>query len=189
MNFNWGQRAPEVGVPADHFSVRWSGQVQPRFSGAYTFYLNTDDGARLTVNNMVVIDHFTDHGAAEEAGTPIDLVGGQKYDIKLEYYENGLDAQAMLSWDSLCQGKEIIPQSQLYYTPPVCGDAGAGTGAGTGLKGEYFDNQDLSNLLATHPGELVEYAWDGARCPSPRSRQAPTRSDERAKCSRNSPNR
>jgi PA14 domain len=165
VNFNWGQRAPEVGIPADHFSVRWSGQVQPRYSGAYTFYINSDDGARLTIGSTVVIDHFTDHGAMEDTGTPIELVGGQKYDIKLDYYENGGDALASLSWDSLCQPKEIIPPTQLYFADPVC--AAPTVGTGTGVKGEYYDNQDLSSLVATHLAEGLDWNWAGATLPDP----------------------
>jgi hypothetical protein len=167
VNFNWGPRAPEVGMPADHFSIRWTGQIQPRYSDSYTFYVNSDDGARVTINNMVVYDHFSDHGAMEEAGTPITLVGGQKYDIKIEYYENGADASMQLSWESLCQLKEVVPQSQLYYTAPVCAATTNDAGTGTGLKGEYYDNIDLTNLLATHAGEAVDFTWAAGVMPDP----------------------
>ncbi|MBX9255632.1 PQQ-dependent sugar dehydrogenase, partial [Desmonostoc muscorum CCALA 125] len=51
--------------------------------------------------------------ATEHSGS-IALVAGQKYDIKLEYYENGYSAVSKLSWSSTSQTKEIIPQSQLY---------------------------------------------------------------------------
>jgi hypothetical protein len=165
VNFNWGARAPEVGVPADHFSIRWTGQVQPRYTGSYTFITNSDDGVRVTVNNMVVIDDFTDHGAKIDNGTPIDLMAGQKYDIKVEYYENAADALIQLSWQSDCQTQEVIPASQLYYAAPVCG--APMTGTGTGLKGEYFDNQDLTNLLATHAAEPVSFSWGDGVVPDP----------------------
>src|SRR5258706_8812032 len=55
VDFDWGLRAPEAGIPADHFSVRWTGQVQPRYSDSYTFFTTSDDGVRLTGNNTVVI--------------------------------------------------------------------------------------------------------------------------------------
>ncbi|HEX8236034.1 MAG TPA: hypothetical protein VF600_08760, partial [Abditibacteriaceae bacterium] len=42
------------------------------------------------------------------------LVAGQKYDLKMEYYENSLGAVAELSWSSASTPKQIIPQSQLY---------------------------------------------------------------------------
>jgi hypothetical protein len=49
----------------------------------------------------------------EDQGT-ITLTAGQRYDITLEFYENGGGAMAKLLWSSPSQAKEIIPQSQLY---------------------------------------------------------------------------
>ena len=44
------------------------------------------------------------------------VVGGQKYDIVMEYFDNFGGAYAQLSWSSASQVKQIIPQGQLY--PP-----------------------------------------------------------------------
>ncbi|MEH2008987.1 Calx-beta domain-containing protein, partial [Nostoc sp.] len=73
----------------------------------------SDDGVRLSVNGQQIINQFNDHSATEYSGS-IALVAGQKYDIKLEYYENTYSAVSQLSWSSASQPKEIIPQSQLY---------------------------------------------------------------------------
>jgi glucose/arabinose dehydrogenase len=130
VNFNWpdgteqGVSSPAVGIPPDTFSVRWSGQVQPLYSEAYTFFTTTDDGVRLTVNGQVLIDRLVDQAATEWTGQ-ITLEAGKKYDIVLEYFENAGDASAALSWSSASQAKQIIPQSQLFYKqlagdiPPV----------------------------------------------------------------------
>ena len=37
VNFDWAAAAPMIEVGADHFSTRWTGKVQPRYSGEYTF--------------------------------------------------------------------------------------------------------------------------------------------------------
>src|SRR5437899_1605848 len=34
-NFNWQSGAPAAGLPKDNFTVRWTGQVIPRFSEKY----------------------------------------------------------------------------------------------------------------------------------------------------------
>ncbi|MHC5833851.1 MAG: PA14 domain-containing protein, partial [Nostoc sp.] len=73
----------------------------------------SDDGVRLSVNGQQIINHFVDQSATEYSGS-IALVAGQKYDIKLEYYENTYSAFSELAWSSASQAKEIIPQSQLY---------------------------------------------------------------------------
>jgi YVTN family beta-propeller protein len=123
VNFNWGVGAPPgTGLGIDLFSVRWSGQVQPLYTQTYTFYTNTDDGVRLYVNGVLIIDSFIDQAATERVGT-IALTAGQKYDIVMEYFENGGDAVATLSWSSASQAKQIIPQTQLYPAgaPPALG--------------------------------------------------------------------
>jgi glucan endo-1,3-alpha-glucosidase len=115
INFNWGSGSPVSAMGVDQFSVRWTGQVQAKYSETYTFYTNSDDGIRLWVNGQQIINNWTDHAPTENKGT-ISLVAGQKYDIKIEFYENGGGALASLSWSSISQGKQIIPKSQLYNT-------------------------------------------------------------------------
>jgi len=116
IGFDWGIGAPDPSMGADQFSVRWIGQVQPRFSETYTFYTFSDDGVRLWVNNQLLIDNWTDHAPTENAGF-IALQAGNLYDIKMEMYENGGGAAASLSWSSPSVPKELIPSSQLY--PPA----------------------------------------------------------------------
>jgi glucan endo-1,3-alpha-glucosidase len=113
INFNWGNGSPVSTMGADQFSIRWTGQVQALYSETYTFYTNSDDGVRLWVNGQEIINNWTDHAPTENSGS-ISLAAGQKYDIKMEYYENGGGAVAMLSWSSKTQAKQIIPKSQLY---------------------------------------------------------------------------
>jgi predicted alpha-1,6-mannanase (GH76 family) len=115
VNFDWATGSPNALVNADQFSARWTGQVQPRYYGNYTFYLTADDGCRLWVNNQLVVDKWRDDGGTEMSGV-IALNAGQKYDIKLEYFENGGGAKAKLEWSSPLQGREVVPTSQLYST-------------------------------------------------------------------------
>ncbi|WP_052754354.1 PA14 domain-containing protein [Calothrix sp. 336/3] len=119
VNFDWGTGSPAANIGADTFSVRWTGQIQPRYSETYTFYTTTDDGVRLFINNQQVINRFVDQSPTEATGQ-ITLQAGQKYDIRMEYYENGGGAVAQLGWSSLSQTREIIPQSRLYLpsNPP-----------------------------------------------------------------------
>ena len=113
INFSWGTGSPLTGVNADAFSVRWTGQVQPRYSGTYTFYSTGDNACRVWVDNQLVIDKWTATPGATYTGT-IALTAGQKYDIKVEYFENTGSASCKLEWASALQSREVIPQSQLY---------------------------------------------------------------------------
>lgn len=115
LNLNWAGGAP-TGVNVDGFSTRWTGQLLPRMTDTFTFYLRSDDGSRLYINNTLVVDNWSDHAADaqyEKSGS-IALTRGQKVDIRVEYYENAGDAAIYLSWASPWLDKEIIPTTQLF---------------------------------------------------------------------------
>ncbi len=113
VNFDWGLGSPQATVGVDTFSVRWEGKVEPLYSQTYTFYTVTDDGVRLWVNNQLIIDKWIDQGPTEWSGQ-IALTAGQRYDIRMEFYENGGGATAKLLWSSASQAKVAIAQSRLY---------------------------------------------------------------------------
>ena len=154
VNFNWGQGSPDAAVNSDNFTVRWLGQVEARWDGEYTFYIRSDDGARLWVNGQLLVDKWQDQSATEWSGA-ISLQGGAKYDLKLEYYENGGDASCLLSWSCPLTPKQVIPQSQLYST-----GGAMFIGSGDGLRGQYFQNPDLLGIPAsTRVDPVVAFDW------------------------------
>jgi hypothetical protein len=115
VNFNFGSGSPNPSIGADTFSIRWTGQVLAQYSQTYTFYTTSDDGVRLFVDGTQVINNFTNHAPTENRGS-IALVAGEKYDIRLDYYENTGGAQIQLRWSSASTPKTIIPASQLFPT-------------------------------------------------------------------------
>ena len=121
VDFDWGNGSPASGVGVDNFSVRWSGQVQAQFSETYTFSTMSDDGVRLWVNGQQLVNNWTDHAPTEDSGT-ITLMAGQKYDLTMEFYENGGGAMAKLSWASPSTAKQIVPMTRLF---PSGGTPGA----------------------------------------------------------------
>ena len=113
VNFDWLTGSPDPLIGPDQFTVRWTGIVQPRLSGTFTFYTVSDDGVRLWVDNQPLIDNWTDHGPTEDSGS-ILLSAGQPYQIRMDFYENGGGATAKLLWSATGLPKEAIPQTQLY---------------------------------------------------------------------------
>ncbi len=116
VNFDWGTGGPATAIGADTFSVRWSGQVEVPASGSWTFTTTGDDGIRLWVNNVLVIDNWKDQAPTDTSGS-ITLNAGQRYDLRMEYYENGGGAVAKLAWSGPSQTAQIIPSGRLY--PPA----------------------------------------------------------------------
>lgn len=118
INFDWGQGSPDTGIDPDTFSVRWTGQIKPKFSETYTFTTRSDDGVKLWVNGEVVIDKLVDQGVTDHTGT-IELVADQVYDIRLDYFENGGDAVVELYWESASQAFESVTTVPVDATAPV----------------------------------------------------------------------
>src|SRR3989344_1040099 len=158
VSFDWGVASPAPSVNADNFSVRWSGFVEPLYSGTYTFFTNTDDGARLWVNNQQLVNDWTGHSLLENRGS-VALTAGQSYPIKMEYLEMDGAAQVYLSWAlSGSQAKQIIPKSQLYTSPPSVGENPPATSCPT----DFQTCSDGSTVLRINPPTC-----NFAACPAP----------------------
>lgn len=119
INFNWGENQPNSSTNTEEFSVRWTGQIKPRFSETYTFYTTTDDGVRLWVNDQLIIDKWQLQSATSHSGV-ITLKAGVKYNLKMEFYDNHFDAVAKLLWKSPSTSKQIVPRTSLFpsYSSP-----------------------------------------------------------------------
>jgi Legume lectin domain/PA14 domain/Glucose / Sorbosone dehydrogenase/Calx-beta domain len=120
VNFNWGNGSPDARIGNDTFSVRWVGQVQPLYSEEYTFTTTTDDGAKLVIDDKIVVNSLVNQAPTDRSGK-ITLEAGKKYNIQFDYFENGGGASSQLSWSSAKQLKQIIPKSQLYTFSGVAG--------------------------------------------------------------------
>jgi glucose/arabinose dehydrogenase len=128
VDFDWAAGSPVAGIAADTFSVRWTGQVRAKVTGTHTFITTSDDGVRLWVNNVQIINNWTDHAATENTGT-IALTAGQLYDIRMEFYENGGAAVARLAWSAPGLARETVPTASLYpYALLVTATGALGSG-------------------------------------------------------------
>ena len=117
IDFNWGANAPASTIPADNFSARWS-RTQFFDAGAYRFHLMADDGVRLYIDGVLLIDAWTD-GLKRDLTVEHPLAGGS-HTIQVDYYERSGDARVQLWWEQVLS--------------PIYPD----------WKGEYFANTTLS---------------------------------------------
>ncbi|MBI2513265.1 MAG: VCBS repeat-containing protein [Opitutae bacterium] len=153
VNMVWPD-SPALGVDADSFSVRWSGQIEPRYSETYTFTATTDDGVRLWVNGQQMFAHdWTNHGPTPHSGS-ITLVAGQRYDIVMEFFENDSGAMAKLEWESPSQAREVIPSARLYPATLTPDDT-----PGAGLTGTYFNGKNFETQILSRVDEMIDWSW------------------------------
>ena len=151
VDFDWGTAAPGAGVPVDNFSVRWSGTLTAPSTGTYRFQTYSDDGIRLSVNGVQVINNWTDHSPTTDTSAAINLTAGQKVTIQLEFYERGGGAVARLRWQTPTNATYVpVPASQL--TPSAVPTI-------NGLTGSYFNNITLTGTPALTRIEGVDFDW------------------------------
>src|SRR4029078_7152596 len=84
VDFTW-PGAPDASVGGDTFSVRWRGQVEPQYSQEYTFYVPSDDGARLWVDGRLLVDNWVVQSPTEKSGKSA-LAGRKKYSLRRDYF-------------------------------------------------------------------------------------------------------
>ena len=112
INFDWSQGSPDSSVDVDTFSIMWNGGIMVPEEGEYTFYTGSDDGVKLYVNDLLIIDRWFDQGLTEYSGS-VYLRAGIVYPIRLEYYDNGGSAAIYLKWSGPSIEKQIIPTQYL----------------------------------------------------------------------------
>ncbi|MBJ2175904.1 glycoside hydrolase family 3 C-terminal domain-containing protein [Aureibaculum sp. A20] len=98
VNFDPVNNPPDPYTNYRHKSIRWTGYITPNFSGSYKIGVNSDDGIRLWLNNKLVVDEWHNRGATTDQ-VKINMEAGEKYAIKLEYFDNGGDAICQLLWE------------------------------------------------------------------------------------------
>ncbi|HSI14838.1 MAG TPA: DUF1800 family protein, partial [Chthoniobacter sp.] len=98
---------------------------------------NTGTG---NINVEIVNQELKDWSSmGNERYVRIPMVGGRRYDIKLDYYENTSSARCQLSWYSPSQPKQIIPSSRLYPSSlPQAGSGLVSDSTATGVVGGSF---------------------------------------------------
>jgi hypothetical protein len=98
IDFGWGTGAAGPGVPADMFSVRWSGLLTPPTGGLWRFQTVSDDGVRVWVNGVQVINNWTIHSPTINMGRTLSLRAGVPVSIRVEYFDQTGGSEIRLRW-------------------------------------------------------------------------------------------
>ncbi|MFK0243398.1 PA14 domain-containing protein [Amycolatopsis azurea] len=110
---NWNSDAPSAGIPADHFSLRATGDIVFPAAGDYTFRVLADDGVRVWVDDQIVIDDWRNTTPAWRSGVIRNSTPGAARRIRIDYYEFDLTAQLELHWTTPAGTQEPVPGAQL----------------------------------------------------------------------------
>ncbi len=98
IDFHWWDDAPIAGMPADGFSIRWTGTLVPPETGRYALGMRMFGGTRLFVDDSLMVD-FSDRHVVLPRWVELDLEEGRGYDIRVEYWDRRADAIVQFVWN------------------------------------------------------------------------------------------
>ena len=138
VRFNWGFGSPAPGINPDFFSVRWTSN-QWFNAGDYLFEARVDDGVRVWVDNVQIINAWQDGGVRTVSGTRTLTAGWHV--VRVEYFERTGEALIDFSW-----------QLQQYFPE---------------WKGEYYSNPNLAGAPTLVRNDVgIAFDW-GLGSPAP----------------------
>jgi hypothetical protein len=134
IEFNWGNGSPAPGLPNDNFSVRWT-RILPVGEGLYRFHAVVDDGVRVYVDDILVVDRWHEGGRREVVGER--WISGDYHRLRIEYYEHTGRALITVWWEKV----------GAYASFPD-------------WKGEYWPNLDLGGDPSLVRNDVaVDFNW------------------------------
>jgi beta-glucosidase len=98
VDFNWTLYPPDPALQADNYSVRWTGQLTSPQTGKYKIGLDGNDGYRLYINNVLLIDNWQKRTYQSQLVEYI-FEKDRSYDIRLEFYETAGNAHIHFVWN------------------------------------------------------------------------------------------
>ncbi|KTS62630.1 hypothetical protein NS206_09900 [Microbacterium testaceum] len=111
---DWGTNAPIAGVSSDHWSLRLTGLVTFPEAGTYRLRTTSDDGARLWLDDVLIIDRWGAPAGTDGTSAAFTVAAGEVRRIRIEYFDITSSAFLRLKWATPSSGEfVIVPGAQL----------------------------------------------------------------------------
>jgi putative membrane-bound dehydrogenase-like protein len=144
-----------------NFTVHWAGLVRIPRDGVYSFFTDSDDGSRLSIDGRQVVNNGGFHAMREKRGS-VELKAGD-HEIAIDYIQGGGDHGCKVSW-SYDGKKEIIPPQALLHREKNRGEPAPG------LIGQYYDvgpqGEDFAELNSGEYDEALLRVYHDSRRPA-----------------------
>jgi hypothetical protein len=97
----------------DEYALTFEGMIQIKNDGSYEFFIQSNDGSRLFIDNKLVIDHDGPHGADIEKTGKISLSTGN-HPIRLQYFQAGGGMYLLVQYTGPGIDKQEVPAAVLF---------------------------------------------------------------------------
>ncbi|MHC4250361.1 MAG: PA14 domain-containing protein [Planctomycetota bacterium] len=111
---------PEA-LPKQRFSAKWEGYIAPPKTGDYLFSATSDDGCRLSVAGVSVLDRWIPGSKPVVALEPVRLERGKMYPILVEFFDVGGQAYITVYCSGPGFEKQVVPSEWLIPAKPKGG--------------------------------------------------------------------
>ena len=95
----------------EYWSARHTGIIHIPTAGNWTFYLRSDDGSKLWIDDVEIVDNQGHHAMQERSGV-VWLDAGE-HRLRTEFFEHGGYAGLELKWEGPGISKQTIPTNVL----------------------------------------------------------------------------
>ncbi|WP_223710047.1 glycoside hydrolase family 3 C-terminal domain-containing protein [Niabella beijingensis] len=106
----WTLSRPAAQLQQDFYSVQWTGVIKPSVSGSYKIGLSGNDGFRLYLDDLLVIDNWK-KGSFNTMLTPVSFEKAHSYKIKIEYYEPVGNGKLQLVFEPADDRREKVKEA------------------------------------------------------------------------------
>ena len=97
----------------DRFALRFTGYVKIENSAIYNWFIASDDGSKLYIDDELIIDNDGDHGTVEKQGK-MALKKGY-HTIRVDYFDSGGGNELKVSIQGPGTAKMDLPSTMLYH--------------------------------------------------------------------------
>jgi hypothetical protein len=111
IDFQWGGGLVLNSGKAEDVLVAFEGNIMVPSDGWYSFFAPGDDGIKLTIAGMNVINDWYDKGGGGTISEPVWIRAGILYPTTLYYYENGGGAWVQLYYSTADTALTVVPPS------------------------------------------------------------------------------
>ena len=130
IDFYWNKTPPVPGINPHKCSIRYTGQLKAPKTGVINFTARVDDGIRVWIDEVLIIDNWRLNDRGYSAGK-VTMIADSVYNLKIEYFNALIEAELRLLWTlpndiekswyekwwSAADVPQIIPAA--YFLPPI----------------------------------------------------------------------
>jgi len=129
IDFYWNDYPPVEGINPHVCSIRFTGRLKSPKTGVYTFSARVDDGIRVWVDGVQVINNWQLNDVGYSTGK-VNLKADSVYTLKVEYFNALIEAELRLLWQlpndeekswmaKWWDGEQAVIIPAEYFAPPI----------------------------------------------------------------------